>query len=323
MKDKLKIKNGISRGYSGECSGNEFGATASAEAGGFGLAPMSSRAAWFVSLGIGFLLLDCGALHAQQAPTSNEAIASNEEEDDTGEDITRPRAGADLRYRYSHVQSANHDNNLVRLRGELPVTLDDSWKLALRLYLPLRYTNVTGSDNPAGQYQFGMGDLMTELIVLKALNARWAVGTGVRLAFPTASEAEMGTGKYRAMPEVGARYLWPEISPGSFALGLMRYNFDYAGDSQRRHISVLQFEPQLNISLPETWFVALYPSPDIRVNLGHKRPGDSGYLFLPFDAMVGKIIGKGLVTSLEIAFPIVNDYKVYDYKIEARFGLKF
>lgn len=47
----------------------------------------------------------------------------------------------------------------------------------------------------------------------------WAVGT--QLIFPTASEDEMGGGKWRLVPTVGARYNLPEITPGSWAALLL------------------------------------------------------------------------------------------------------
>jgi hypothetical protein len=38
---------------------------------------------------------------------------------------------------------------------------------------------------------------------------------------------------------------------------------------------------------------------------------------------VGKSIGKGLVTSVEVGVPIINDYRIYDFKMEARISFFF
>ena len=54
-----------------------------------------------------------------------------------------------------------------------------------------------------------------------------------------------------------------------------------------------------------------------------KRPGDKGKWFVPFNAMVGKMVNKSTVASLEVGVPIVNDYQVYDFKIEGRIGFFF
>jgi hypothetical protein len=39
--------------------------------------------------------------------------------------------------------------------------------------------------------------------------------------------------------------------------------------------------------------------------------------------MVGKLVTRSIVASLELGVPIVNDYQVYDFKLEARVGFFF
>ena len=44
---------------------------------------------------------------------------------------------------------------------------------------------------------------------------------------------------------------------------------------------------------------------------------------MPLNFVVGCMIDKSIVTSLEIGVPIVNDSQVYDFKLEARMGFFF
>jgi len=44
---------------------------------------------------------------------------------------------------------------------------------------------------------------------------------------------------------------------------------------------------------------------------------------LLFNFMVGQQLTKSIVVSLEIGTPIVHDYEVYDFKLEARVGVFF
>ncbi len=67
----------------------------------------------------------------------------------------------------------------------------------------------------------------------------------------------------------------------------------------------------------------LYLSSDIRYNFAAKRPGDSGRWFFPFNFMVGQMVTRSIVASLEMGVPIVNDSQVYDFKLEARIGFFF
>jgi hypothetical protein len=151
---------------------------------------------------------------------------------------------------------------------------------------------------------------------------RWAAGAGLRVVGPTGTDG-LTSGTWQALPMVGARYMLPEISAGSFFAGLVRYAVGFAAEPGAKNISNLQFAPTLNIFLPSRWFVTFYPSPDIRINYGDPITGQTGRLFLPFDFMVGRDIGKDITMSLEVSVPVVNQYPVYDFKTVARLSLKF
>jgi hypothetical protein len=120
------------------------------------------------------------------------------------------------------------------------------------------------------------------------------------------------------MPGASFRVMLPEIGPDSYFVPLVRYDLSVAGDRSAKDISNLQIAPTLNLDLPNRWFFTFYPNPDIRVNFGDPVAGQTGRLFLPFDAMVGRVLKNGWVASLEGSVPIIKDYPVYDYKVEAR-----
>ena len=125
------------------------------------------------------------------------------------------------------------------------------------------------------------------------------------------------------MPIVGARYMLPELSEGSFFTALLRYDVSFASVASTRNISNLQFAPTFNIMLPDHWFVTFYPDPDIRLNFGDPITGQTGRLFLPADFMVGRNLTKSVTMSLEIGAPLIKDYPVYDLKTVARLNMKF
>ena len=68
----------------------------------------------------------------------------------------------------------------------------------------------------------------------------------------------------------------------------------------------MQFAPIVNIMLPDLWFINLFPSTDIRYNLGDMKDGDTGRWFVPANFMIGKMLDKDTVTSLEIGIPIID-----------------
>jgi hypothetical protein len=113
------------------------------------------------------------------------------------------------------------------------------------------------------------------------------------------------------------RYSFDEDADDYF-VPAVRYAMSFAGDPNARRISEPQFAPTLNIDLPGPWFVTLFPSYDIRINYGAPRAGQTGRLFLPFDALVGAQLSDRLQISLEASVPIVKEYPVYDFKTELR-----
>jgi hypothetical protein len=59
------------------------------------------------------------------------------------------------------------------------------------------------------------------------------------------------------------------------------------------------------------------------VNFGDPVAGQTGRLFLPFDARVGRNLTDHMALSLEVGVPIIKDYPVYNFKTELRLNTTF
>ncbi len=79
----------------------------------------------------------------------------------------------------------------------------------------------------------------------------------------------------------------------------------------------------MNIGLPDRWFFTFYPSADIQMNYGDKVKDQTGKLFLPFDAWIGRKVTENLIITLEVGVPIIKDYPVYNYKVQTYVSLVF
>jgi hypothetical protein len=209
-----------------------------------------------------------------------------------------------------------------KLRADTRIALAPNWQLALRGDLPFEAKNPLNSGNPNADYLYGLGDADVQAALINDIDARSTAGFGARLIMPTGDD-NLGSGKWQIMPIAGVRYSMPDVGYGIYFEPLFRYDVSFAGDPTRRDISNLQFAPEVNFSLPEGWFFALYPEPDIRWNFGPAVTGQTGRLFLPFDGRVGRKFSKTLTVSLEVGVPIVNQYPVYDFKTELRVDMKF
>ena len=209
-----------------------------------------------------------------------------------------------------------------KLRHDHSFDLAPTWALILRSDLPLLARNPVSFSNPDGDYLYGVGDVDLQAVIFHNLSQRWAVGFGARLYAPTGGNT-LGTGKWQIMPIVGARYALWEINSSSFFEPIVRYDASFAGDPTKKNISNLQFAPALNIGLPDRWFITFYPSADIRINLGDPITGQTGRLFLPFDARVGRKLSDNVSLSFELGVPIIKDYPLYNIKTQVRLNVTY
>ncbi len=266
---------------------------------------------------------------AQQAPTP----AANTTDQDQGAgptgDLLNP---TNLFQLFSSVKTApgtGPDGTLrtvttetYKVRADGQIVLDPQWLLALRTDLPFIGKDPITSGNPEGDTIYGLSDADAQAALIHVFDDRWKAGFGVRIYAPTGGDT-FGTGKWQFMPGAAVRYSLPEISSGAYFEPLLRYDVSFAGDPTRRSISNLQFAPMLNISLPDRWFFTLYPNADIRWNFGDPITGQTGRLFLPFDARVGRKFTDNFSASLEVGVPIIKQYPVYDFTTQLRLNLTF
>ena len=238
-----------------------------------------------------------------------------------GQDITRPLARFDTSYQYQTLQG-NRTENFFTLRTDRPFVINDRWWIGTRVDLPCILTNKKTALDPEGPFKFGLGDVLTQFLLIRFFDERWAAAAGNQFIFPTAHTSQMGDGKYQLVPTAGVRRMLPELSNGSFTAFLVRYAVDYAGSSKRSRISTLELAPMFNWNLPREWFVNAFPSTDFQINLA-----DKGHVFIPFDIMIGKTIPNKAIFSVEAAFPMYysgepeNFYTFYRFRVEARIGI--
>jgi hypothetical protein len=247
---------------------------------------------------------------------ASQDASSRDQSTNAGEDFFRPPANLfQMMYQYRTSPGSGSTNGSIRdvttetlnLRFDHALDLAPMWILALRSDLPLLAKNPISSGNPDGDYLHGVGDADVQAVVIRNLSQRFAIGFGARLVAPTGGDT-FGSGKWQIMPVAGMRYALWEINASSYIEPVIRYDTSFAGDPTRRKISNLQFAPTLNVGLPDRWFITFYPSSDIRINLGDPITGQTGRLFLPFDARIGRKLSDNAALSFELGVPIIKDY---------------
>lgn len=210
----------------------------------------------------------------------------------------------------------------LKLRADTRIDLAPDWQLALRGDLPFLARNPLNAGDPNASYRHGVGDGDVQAALVHDIDEHWRAAFGARLIAPTGDD-DLGSGKWQVMPIAGVRYAMPDVGSGMYLEPLLRYDASFAGNPSRKSISDAQFAPMVNFSFPKGWFFTLYPEPDIRWNFGPAVAGQTGRLFLPFDARAGYKITRTLTVSFELGVPIVEQYPVYRHKTELRIDMKF
>jgi hypothetical protein len=261
----------------------------------------------------------------------SQEASSRDQSANAGEDFFRPPTNL-FQFMYQYRTSPGSGstkgsirdvtNETLNLRFDHSLDLAPMWLLALRTDLPVLAKNPISSSNPNGDYLQGVGDADVQAAIIHNINQRWAIGFGARVIAPTGGDT-LGSGKWQMMPIAGMRYALWEINSASYFEPVVRYDASVAGDPTKKNIRNLQFAPTFNLGLPDRWFITFYPSADIRINLGDPITGQTGRLFLPFDARIGRKLSDNAALSFELGVPIIKDYPVYNIKTQVRLNLTY
>jgi hypothetical protein len=236
-----------------------------------------------------------------------------------GNDDTNPISRLDLRTQYTSLPDAVTPDQVLGDRSRERETLRDdlvfphgSDEIQVRFEAPLVWSNAPTSDNPYGNGQFGVGDLLLQGLYAHPFDARWAVAVGVRTILPTASEDALGAGKWQIAPSIDVRASLPEVSAGSYVSLTVRQFSSVAGDPSRRNVKSTSILPALNFALPKQWYVLI--NPNIQYNLNSEK------WFVPLNATVGKKFGMKWVLSFEYNYGLVMSDPRYKQYMDFRIG---
>lgn len=249
---------------------------------------------------------------------SNVSAAEQSDEVNTGQDFTKPLTRFDIRQKYQDLPG-DSQAFMTTLRVDKPVVINaDGWVLSLRADIPFVVNDVPSADNPGSQSRFGLSDILNQFMFIAPQGTKsWTYAIGSQIIWPTASEDQMGSGRYQFAPLVGAKINLAGISPGSFGYLLLRDHIDMGGDDSRAKVNYLVIQPGINFALPNKSFVTI--APEMRVDWENDNR-----VFIPFDIAIGKMVNKSTVLSIEYKTPVLDDdYPVYDHEVEARIGFFF
>ncbi|MGD8330490.1 MAG: neuromedin U [Acidobacteriota bacterium] len=172
---------------------------------------------------------------------------------------------------------AEGNGNELNIQPVFPIRISEGWNLLMRPVLPVAYTSVPES-------AFGLGDLDLEpfLSPISSSSVTWGVGPIVGI--PTATDDAVGTGKWTIGPSFA---VFAHSGPWAFSM-IANQQWDYAGDSARDSVSLLQLQPSLSYILGNGWFITSGPL----ISADWTQPAGQQWV-VPLGAGVGRVVSLG------------------------------
>ncbi len=203
-------------------------------------------------------------------------------------------------YSGEYYNLKDESGNTILLRSAVPFTTG-SLKHIARGTLPF----VTHS--PSGKS--GLSDLtLFDLIAFDQPWGRW--GVGPVMLFPTATDEQLGTGKWAVGPAVGFVARSQKLMWGLFNQNL----FSFAGDGQREEVKVSTLQPIINFSLPDKWSIG---ASEMNVTYDWVK---SNWTVLPLGVKVAKLVKFG---NLPLQFSGSYEYNFADDFVAPQWAVNF
>lgn len=162
-----------------------------------------------------------------------------------------------LPFKFSYDSGAsNGDGYTLNIQPVVPLSVGE-WNIVNRLIAPLGHVDgpingLSGNPNPVpGDGASGLGDFNYSAFLSPAKVDGLIWGAGASLGLPTASDKQLGTGKWSAGP-TAIVLGQPKWGSAGF---LVRQLWSFAGDDDRKNVSQLLIEPFINYNLENGWFL--------------------------------------------------------------------
>jgi hypothetical protein len=145
----------------------------------------------------------------------------------------------------------HHDvGEQLTIQPQLPLPLDADWNLIVRSLLPVTFS-------PDPQRRFGLGDVQPSFFLTPARSTGLIWGAGPAFQFPTATNNELGTGKWSAGPTGALVY---SDSEGPWFAGiLLTQLWSFAG-APRTAVNQTSTEVDLSYNFESGWYIQTDPT---------------------------------------------------------------
>ncbi len=177
----------------------------------------------------------------------------------------------------------------LNIQPVIPVTVGN-WNLINRVIAPIVWLDGFITSTPAipkgapGGATSGIGDINYSMFVSPAKAGKVIWGLGPSINIPSATDNQLGSGKWSAGPTAVLL-----VQPKPWSLGILgRQLWSFAGDSGRSNVSQFLVEPFINYNLDNGWYLIT----DMVLTANWNAKSGQRWV-VPVGGGVGKIVSAG------------------------------
>ena len=262
-----------------------------------------------------FAILYAGQVQAEENPAQEKKEAAGGVGDLAAKTQNPVGAMYSVPFKFTFDYGAdNGEATFLNINPVIPVTVGD-WNLINRVIMPLIDTPglVTGTPeipNPVpGDGATGLGDINYSVFLSPAKPGKIIWGIGPSLTMNTATDDQLGSGKWSAGPTAVVL-----IQPKPWTLGLLgRQLWSFAGDSDRATVNQLLLEPFINYNLGNGWYLIT----DMNLTANWQTDSSNRWT-IPLGGGAGKMFAIGsqkMNTKLEAYYNVVKPNGAPDWSM--------
>lgn len=190
-------------------------------------------------------------------------------------------------YNFAVGPKHNHMAYLLNIEPVIPIHVTEDWNLITRTIMPIiNVPSLAAGVNGAT----GLGDINPTFFLSPAKLGKLIWGIGPTFTLPTATDSQLGAGKW-SMGPAGVALLME----GHWVVGALMNNQWSVGGWGDKAVSQFLLQPFINYNLPDGWYLS--SSPIITANWRADKAGD--VWTAPLGGGVGKLFRLGQVLPVE------------------------
>lgn len=221
-------------------------------------------------------------------------------------------------YYFDNADGSTSWRETARLTKPLPLG-NEGWRVTLRADLPVIYTDQTGTDNRGGDWEFGWGDALAQVVFsTPELAEDLKLTFGFRSILPTGDDAPFGSSQWAIGPQAGFSYDAGDWAEGLTLAPTVRWlrGFAPTRDGVTR-IRQWDLYPTVSYKFAPEWTISFWEENPIIYN------DRSNNWFVPLDGMIVRSFGERWQIGLGAATALVDDDARYDNVVYGRISAQF